>query len=227
MAKISENMIPDINADWGLDASNNLPYSGEAVQEFIKRTLKQKYGYIHYDETQSKYFVFADIESKKLYDEEGDVALILGTFDAPAAYTIEVELQSGIYNSVLSGSTDNLLQFKFVTKKSKTDFPEAYTGFITFTNGGIKKSIPLSYGYEDGAKGVALNIDNYLLDGANTVTISLKGTTSGVSTTTTAIYNVIKLGLTDTLNISAVYEPGNNLAIPVTVTGTGTKTLQW
>ena len=42
MAKISENMIPDINADWGLDASNNLPYSGEAVQEFIKRTLKHE-----------------------------------------------------------------------------------------------------------------------------------------------------------------------------------------
>ena len=37
--KISENAIPDINADWGKDASNGLPYSGQAVQTFIKKTL--------------------------------------------------------------------------------------------------------------------------------------------------------------------------------------------
>ena len=38
--KISENAIPDINADWGKDASNGLPYSGRAVQTFIKDTMK-------------------------------------------------------------------------------------------------------------------------------------------------------------------------------------------
>lgn len=38
--KISENAIPDINADWGKDASNGLPYSGQAVQTFIKDTMK-------------------------------------------------------------------------------------------------------------------------------------------------------------------------------------------
>ena len=70
MAKISENMIPDINADWGLDASNNLPYSGEAVQEFIKRTLKQKYGYFHYDEIGNRYMVFADKDSYDLYNQD-------------------------------------------------------------------------------------------------------------------------------------------------------------
>jgi hypothetical protein len=59
MAKISENLIPDINTDWGYDESNGAPYSGEAVQEFIKRTLKQKYGYFHYDEIGNRYMVFA------------------------------------------------------------------------------------------------------------------------------------------------------------------------
>ena len=38
--KISENAIPDINADWGKDVSNGLPYSGQAVQTFIKDKMK-------------------------------------------------------------------------------------------------------------------------------------------------------------------------------------------
>jgi hypothetical protein len=227
MARISENMIPDINADWGRDASNDLPYSGEAVQEFIKRTFKQKFGYFHYDESQNKYLVFADENSKKLYDDSGDPGLILGTFDAPAAYTIEVDLQSGVYNSVLSKSTGNLLRFKFVTKKQTADVPEAYKCLITFVNGGVKKSVPMYYQPEEGMKGVTLNIDNYLLDGTNTITISLKGETSSASTTVTAIYNVINLNLKDNLDISKVYNPGDNLAIPVTVSGSGTKILEW
>ena len=40
MAKFSENKIPNINADWGLDESNGLPYSGQAVQDFLKDNLK-------------------------------------------------------------------------------------------------------------------------------------------------------------------------------------------
>ena len=29
--KVSENNIQDMSQDWGLDTSNNLPYSGAAV----------------------------------------------------------------------------------------------------------------------------------------------------------------------------------------------------
>lgn len=47
--KISENAIPDINADWGKDASNGLPYSGQAVQTFIKNMFGSKAGYFIID----------------------------------------------------------------------------------------------------------------------------------------------------------------------------------
>ena len=99
MAKISENMIPDINADWGLDASNNLPYSGEAVQEFIKRTFKQKYGYFHYDDSNNRYLVFADEESKNLYisDPSANASLLLSSFDAPFNYSAKIEMISESY----------------------------------------------------------------------------------------------------------------------------------
>lgn len=41
MAKVSSSSIPDISADWGDDGSG-LPYSGEAVQTFIKDELKDR-----------------------------------------------------------------------------------------------------------------------------------------------------------------------------------------
>ena len=166
MAKISENMIPDINADWGLDARNNLPYSGEAVQEFIKRTLKQKHGYFHYDEDQNKYLVFADQASMEGY-YDGDDSLLLSIFDAPASYTIECDLESGAYNSVLFGSTGNLLRFKAVTKKSNADVPEGYICNIKFTNGGVQKTLPLQFNAEESLNGITINIDKYFFNIAN------------------------------------------------------------
>ena len=115
MAKFSENKIPNINADWGLDESNGLPYSGQAVQDFLKDNLKSKYGYFHYDEIGSRYMVFADQDSWKLYDSDkekyGD--LLLTVFDAPFNYSARIELISEAYNAVLLGSTGNTLQFKF------------------------------------------------------------------------------------------------------------------
>lgn len=42
MAKFSENKIPSAEEDWGKDPLNGLPYSGEAVQTFIKEQLEAR-----------------------------------------------------------------------------------------------------------------------------------------------------------------------------------------
>lgn len=44
MAKVSTNPITTYEQDWGHDPIENLPYSGEAVQKFIKDELKSKMG---------------------------------------------------------------------------------------------------------------------------------------------------------------------------------------
>ena len=41
MAKTSPNEIPNLNADWSNDESCNLPYSGEAVQTFLKGHIRK------------------------------------------------------------------------------------------------------------------------------------------------------------------------------------------
>ena len=43
--KVSANSINSLDDDWGKDASNNLPYSGQAVQMFLKKQIKSKIGY--------------------------------------------------------------------------------------------------------------------------------------------------------------------------------------
>ena len=230
MAKISENMIPDINADWGLDASNNLPYSGEAVQEFIKRTLKQKYGYFHYDEIGNRYMVFADKDSYDLYaqDKEANKDLLLNVFDAPFNYSARIELITEAYNAVLLGSTGNLLQFKFFLENKNGDSTgENADCTITFTNAGVKKVLNQMYTSAQGRDGVSIDLSEYITEGTNNISIVIKGQDHLASTTVSVIYQVVNLQLSDVFDISKVYNPGDNLIIPVTVGGYGSKTLEW
>ena len=57
--------------DWGGDSSTeNLPVSGARVQEFIKKTLEGKMGIFHYDETNNRYLVFADSDTRDQYLED-------------------------------------------------------------------------------------------------------------------------------------------------------------
>lgn len=44
MAKVSENLIESYEQDWSNDTKTNLPFSGSAVQKFIKDELKSKLG---------------------------------------------------------------------------------------------------------------------------------------------------------------------------------------
>lgn len=230
MAKISENMIPDINADWGLDASNNLPYSGEAVQEFIKRTFKQKYGYFHYDDSNNRYLVFADEESKNLYisDPSANASLLLSSFDAPFNYSAKIEMISESYKAVLIGTVGNLLQFKFaVEDKSGNSTGENADCTITLVNQGVKKTINKIYTAQQGREGIIVELDDYLTEGTNNISINIKGVNSLAATTVSVVYQLVNLKFTDSLDISRVYNTDELLEISCVVEGAGTKVIDW
>ena len=93
MAKVSENDIQDMSQDWGNDPVNGLPFSGRAVQKFIKDILGTKMGYFHYDTTTNRYLVFANEGAKDKYLENPLLTeLVLGAFDAPFNYSAEINL---------------------------------------------------------------------------------------------------------------------------------------
>ena len=103
------------HTDWGGDESTeNLPVSGNRVQEFIKKTLNGKMGVIHYDTTNNRYIVFADNETKDSYLEDPtQTELILGTFDAPFNYTASISMITDTYVAILTGTTGNVIRFTF------------------------------------------------------------------------------------------------------------------
>lgn len=228
MAKISENMIPDINADWGLDASNNLPYSGEAVQEFIKRTLKQKYGHFYYDEGTNRYLVFADEDSRDKYlsDPIANSTLLLSSFDAPFNYSAKIEMLSEAYKAVLIGTLGNNIQFKFaIEDKSGNNTGENVDCTINIINNGVKKVINKIYTAQQGREGVLIELDNYLTEGTNNISINIKGVNSLAATTVSVVYQIVNLKFTDNLDISKVYKNGDILEISCVVEGAGTKVI--
>ncbi len=173
--------------------------------------------------------VFADKDSYDLYaqDKEANKDLLLNVFDAPFNYSARIELITEAYNAVLLGSTGNLLQFKFFLENKNGDSTgENADCTITFTNAGVKKVLNQMYTSAQGREGVSIDLAEYITEGTNNISIVIKGQDHLASTTVSVIYQVVNLQLSDVFDVSNVYNPGDNLIIPVTVGGYGSKTLE-
>ena len=227
MAKEYYDQEIDKHTDWGGDESTEgIPVKGNRVQEFIKNTLNKKMGYFYYDEGNNRYIVFADEDSKNEYLEDPQkTELILGTFDAPFNYTAEINLTSPNYVAILSGQTNNYIDFTFdVKNKQGASTGEDVIVTFTITRGANKQTISQKYRY--GAS-VHFNIDKYLGTGLNTISITVTGSTSLASTTTAVTYQVVDLQLTDELDISKVYGGSSTVEVPYSLSGYGTKIMEW
>ena len=227
--KVSENNILSITEDWGLDSSNNLPYSGAAVQKFIKDTLNAKMGCLYYDTSSNRYLIFADEIKRDQYLENPTASdLILGTFDAPFNYEASITLLSESYVSVPIGTTGNIIEFTFDTvNKSGDSVGEDVVCTYTIVRGSTSKKITQRY---RAGQVVTFNIDNYLLEGTNRITVGIVGQTTLAATTIGITYQVVNLTLSDDVNISKVYDitdGDQTMEVPFTVTGTGTKIVEW
>lgn len=80
MAKISTNDIRSINEEWTKDPRNNLPYSGRAVQKFIKDELSKSIGASWFDQTNFTLYFFRSNEDKNIFvDDKTRTDLILSS----------------------------------------------------------------------------------------------------------------------------------------------------
>ena len=218
-----------MSQDWGYDSSTGLPYSGRAVQKFIKEQFGAKMGYFYYDTSGNRYLVFASEESKDEYlANPTKTEIILGSFDAPFNYEAEINLLSDSYVAVPLGTTGNVIEFTFKTKnKNGDEIPEDVVCTYTIVRGSMKKKV--SQRYRSGQH-VRFNVDKYLSEGANRITIGIVGQTTFAATTTGVTYQVANLTLTDNLDIAKLYnltEGEQVMEIPFTLSGTGAKTMEW
>ena len=227
--KVSENEILNMSQDWAYDMSNGLPYSGAAVQNFIKKTFGTKMGYFHYDTASNRYLVFADEESKNQYVENPNMTeLVLGTFDAPFNYEASITMLTPLYNAVFIGSTGNYLDFTFdIKNKQGNSTGENVTVSYTFIRNANKKTITETRRY---GETVHFNIDDHLLEGTNTIIVGVVGQNTFAATTSSVTYQVVNLVYSDEFNISKVYnlsQGSETLEVFFNVSGYSTKIVEW
>lgn len=228
--KVSENEILNMSQDWAYDMSNGLPYSGASVQKFIKERINSKAGVFYNDSANNRYLVFADEDTRDSYlADPTQTGLILGSFDAPSNYTAVISMATPNFNAVLYGATGNYIEFMFDTfNKNDESVGEDVTCTYTIIRGGSKKVVTERYRYGTQVK---FNVDKYLEEGTNTVTVGVVGNNTLAGTSVGVTYQVVNLKVSSSYDISKVYNlnvnPNAVAEIPYSVSGTGTKTGEW
>lgn len=227
--KVWDNPI-DKSVDWGGDESTGgLPVSGAMIQKFIKESLDDKAGCFYYDTTSNRYLVFADEASRDEYLEDTTkTELLIGAFDAPFNYNAEITLTSPAYNAVFLNSTGNYIDFTFdVKNKQGASTGENVTVTYTFMRNSIKQVVRENRRF---GESVHFNVDKYLGEGTNVVTVGIIGQSTLAATTVSITYQVVNLTISDEMNIATAYdlsEGSKTLAVPFSVSGYGTKTVEW
>lgn len=214
--------------DWSIDTRNNLPYSGQAVQTYIKEQFNNKAGCFYYDTANNRFLVFADEINRDLYldDPVEHASLLIATFDAPFNYSASITLvDTETVNYIQYGSTGNYIKATFdVVNKTGASIGENVNVTITFRNGSAVSRVVRSVTY---GTVLSLNIDEYLREGTNTITIAVVGQNTLAATSIGLTYYSINLTLSDTFDISQRLGPEDNLNIAFNITGNGIKRLQW
>ena len=218
----------DRNIPWdGNEKTGNLPVRGTRVEEFLKNELNSKVGIFYYDQQSNKQLVFANEDTRDLYLENpvDNAHLLLGAFDAPANYTAEISLMSSPAVSVLKEQKGNYIEFTFdIKNKSGASVGDSVICTYTFISSGKKVEVREVY---TAGQSVRFLVDDYLVEGVNTVNISIVGRTTMAATMVGVTYNVVDLTITTDFDFATAKQPTDTLEIPYVVKGTGVKYMEF
>lgn len=228
--KYSNNPIPDKYTDWGKDPTfHNYPFSGRSVQEYIKKQFDNKVGYLHPDASNENYLLFADEDNYNLYmqDPIEHADLLIGTVPLASNYVVAIDLENTeTINYINYGDTGNYIQAYFkVLNKAGGEISDEFKVTITIRNGSAVTTLHRNATY---GTLFSLNIDEYLTEGTNVVTLSVAAVTYGVGSSISLTYHAIVLKVSDNLDLSEVYGAENEvIEAAVHIEGTGTKRIEW
>ena len=207
---------------------------GSIVGEISDQTdladiLSSKFGDIYTNIKTDEYWLFADKDSRLLYleDPEAHPELLLGVIAITnkPEYELTINLKSPLVNAVKLGSVNNYINYTFsIVNKDGMETGDSVTATYKITNAGTTETI--SEVYTAGTE-VNFNIDKYLKSGANTITVTLKGQNTSVSDSIAITYNVVDLEYNPTYNISRVNAPTSTISVPYSISGPGTKYIEW
>lgn len=219
--KVSENYIADKSVDWGLDPSNNLPYSGQAVQKFIKDELQGRMGTLHYDADNERYLAFADNADKEAYlaDPENNATLVLATWNAPANYTAEINVATPPANFIHEDTKGNYIEFTFdIKNRTGASTGDSIICTYVITNGGKKQEVVATY---TAGTRVQFLVDGYLSQGTNNIVIKIQGQSTYAATQASVSYVISDLVVTSDFQFQNIVS--GEASVPYHVEGSGTK----
>ena len=207
MAKISNNDIRNINEDWGLDPRTNLPYSGRAVQKFIKDTFNNKIGDFYFNNSTAKIYQFKSKEDKELWLVNKDPDLVMSevTFSGKVN-KIEITNKTpgkpgnNIYFTTNSSTADIIIGFESFEKGiADIDWTELQEDFYVSVE--IDKGSTGAYElvvekrHIKNGKDLVFNIKDFLEIGENRVKIIAEGLDSKISNSYVITANLTSLYL--------------------------------
>lgn len=206
MPKTSPYNITSLNQDWGRDEQTGLPFSGAAVQQFIKSKLGEIAKACHFDSKDATLRWFASEEAYNRYiDNPEDKSEVL--FSVPITFTSELFRINIINNNnttTLNVATNqesvNLslgfeVQRKAVTESIWTGTERAVkiAAYVDVGATGTYVQIhePILYGH---TQTYELDVRSYLAEGQNRVKIQLSDEEDpNISTSITYVINLTNL----------------------------------
>lgn len=209
MAKISKNDIQSLQDDWGLDARNGFPYSGRAVQSFIKKYLslannheKEKSACIGFKNM--VVYLFASKEDKAQWEITGEelwidsVPIVISGKDKKIQITNEYGVNP--YFTVAQEENNLILSFESLEKEFTAKEWEPVVEDAIFTvlvDKGVtgkwvvaKENILVKHGTK-----ATINIKDFLTIGENRVTVQAIGSSSDAEGTLNITANLTSMYL--------------------------------
>ena len=198
------------------NVTEGLPVSGGSIRSLLQKRLKMPF-VMYEDKVNNLYRMFSSQNSLDLWlsDSEQYESLELFNFVRPSDYEINTDISSNP-RYVMSNSGDQtnaILSYSWLVKNSKGEYPDSLTAkYIITDKDGNQTSF--SELYSSTNKSVSVNLFKYLKSGNNTVSVLLKGNSTGAVVGYTFIIVLLTLQLTSTFEFNAKHTYGDKLNIP-------------
>lgn len=213
--------------------THKLQYTTEELDAILAKASDKPF-FVWHDEVAGVYRFFPDEEKFNIWFpiyKDGDLNeypeikayQFIDPITAPAPYTVSI---TGYTDDkyILEGSTGTTVDFFFVTNDR--------------ANEPVEESVDIHYNFSSasGTKTatqfcragthVHFNIDRYLTQGQNSISITVRGRETGASKTIVLTYTVVVLSLTSTFNIANVIEQNTGFEIPYHIKGAYDKVIE-
>ena len=204
--KVSENKISSLSQDWGRDESNGLPFSGQAVQDFIKEGIStantafaERAGAQYFDPSNYTLYSFKNEEDRDLWVAGGSDSLIITRTPFSFSGTQnQVKVVSEMGTNSLYFTTaqqEAVLTVSFLSQQkgiTDTNWEEVLEDFIVTVSvdkGATGTFVPVvSDRVVLNGNTLSVDVKKYIASGANRVRFTAKGAITG--TTGNLIFSV-------------------------------------